>query len=297
MSERFDLHIHSTASDGTLTPTEIVQEAEARGIAGLALTDHDTVAGLPEAVDAGRARGVVVVPGTEISVSEAGGARQMHMLGFGIDPGCKRLAANLEQLRRDRLERGLRILERLRKLGIQIPDQFIRDLGARGAVGRPHIAEALVRMAVCRTVQEAFDRFIGRRAPAFVPRRGVTAVEAIHLIHEAGGIAVLAHPPLSVGVDGPGGLERFVAQVARLGIDGIEVQHPSLSRKQRKRVSRLARLHGLVQTGGTDFHGASKPDVVLGRGRGDIRFGPEAFRAVLERLRERGSSGTLSERR
>ena len=296
MGERFDLHVHSTASDGTLTPTEIVREADEQGIAGLALTDHDTIAGLTEAVEEGRARAVVVVPGTEISVSEAGGSRQMHILGFGIDPECKTLASNLESRRRDRLERGLRILERLRKLGIQIPDQIIRDLAARSAVGRPHIAEALVRMSVCRTAQEAFDRFIGRHAPAFVPRRGVTAAEAIHMIHEAGGIAVLAHPPLSVGVDGPGGLERFVARVARLGLDGIEVQHPSLSRKQRKRISRLGRLHGLVPTGGSDFHGASKPDVALGRGRGDIRFGPEAFGAVLERLRERGP-WTLPERR
>jgi predicted metal-dependent phosphoesterase TrpH len=297
MDERFDLHVHSTASDGTLTPAEIVRDAEANGIAGLALTDHDTIGGLPEAVEEGRNRGVVVVPGVEISVSEAGGARQMHMLGFGIDPECETLVSNLHERRRDRLERGLRILERLRKLGIQIPDQFVRDLGQHGAVGRPHIAEALVRMAVCRTVQEAFDRFIGRHAPAFVPRRGVTAAEAIHMIHEAGGIAVLAHPPLSVGVNAPGGLEGFVARVARLDLDGIEVQHPSVSRKQRKRISRLARLHGLVPTGGSDFHGAHKPDVALGRGRGDTRFGIEAFRAVLERMRDRGSSGSLPEQR
>lgn len=289
MSEIFDLHVHSTASDGTLSPAEIIREAEAQEVAGLALTDHDTIAGLPEALAEGRARGVRVVSGIEISVSEEDGARQMHILGLGIDAESGVLASRLERGRRYRLERGLRILEQLRGLGIQLPEQLIYGVAAYGSVGRPHIADALVRIGVCRTVQEAFDRFIGRGKPAFVPRRGVAAAEAIEMIHEARGIAVLAHPPLSVGVGSPGGLERFVARVARLGLDGIEVQHPSLSRKQRKRISRLARVHGLVPTGGSDFHGASKPDVALGRGRGDIQVGPEIFQGVLDLAREKGA--------
>jgi predicted metal-dependent phosphoesterase TrpH len=283
----YDLHVHSTASDGSRSPAEVVCEAAAQGIAGLALTDHDTIEGIPEALEEGKRQGVHVLPGVEISVSEDEGRREMHILGLGIDPGSYALARRLEKARQERRERGLRMVEGLRKLGIEIPDAFIHELGPRASIGRTHVAQTLVRMGVCQTFQDAFDRFIGRNRPAYVSRPAVTAAEAIQITHEANGIAVLAHPPLSVGVGGPGGIDGFVARVARLGLDGIEVQHPNLTPKQRRRMGRLATLHGLVPTGGSDFHGESKPDVSLGRGRGDIRIVAEAFGAVLDRIRER----------
>jgi predicted metal-dependent phosphoesterase TrpH len=291
VSDRFDLHVHSTASDGSLGPAEVVREAASQGVAGIALTDHDTIIGLPEATAEGEVQGVQVVPGVEISVSEADGDREMHILALGIDPDSPELTRRLEEARRERLERGLRMVERLRGIGIEIPEELIRRPGARGSVGRTHVAKALVRMGICRTFQEAFDRFIGRRGPAYVSRRAVTASEAIQMAHDANGIAVLAHPPLSVGVTAPGGLDEFVSRVAHLGLDGIEVEHPNVRPSQRRRLTRLARLHELVSTGGSDFHGESKPDVSIGRGRGDIHVGPEAFRAVLDRIRDRRRGG------
>ncbi|MEE8558012.1 MAG: PHP domain-containing protein [Myxococcota bacterium] len=285
MSKLYDLHVHSTASDGSLTPRELMREAHACRLAGLALTDHDTVDGIGEAIEEGEALGIEVLAGVEISVSEAGGKREMHVLALGIDPENASLVQRLREAQGDRLRRALGMVERLQALGIGISSGWVRE--ATGSIGRPHVAKALVELGACRTLQEAFERFIGRNGPAYVPRRGISTKEAVQMTHEAGGIAVLAHPPLSVGVDAPGGLERFVARAARAGLDGIEVQHPSLSRKQRRRIARLARVHGLVPTGGSDFHGESKPDVRLGRGRGDIEIGTEAFQAVTERIRER----------
>ena len=176
------------------------------------------------------------------------------------------------------------MVERLRDLGIDVPEALVREIAGHVSVGRPHVAEALVRLGVCAAPQEAFDRFIGRGQPAYVPRRALTVEEALELIHDAGGIAVLAHPPLSVGVATSGGLARFVAYPARLGLDGLEVQHPNHTPKQRRHLARLARELGLLATGGSDFHGDHKPGVELGRGRGNVQVGPEVFEAVLDAI-------------
>lgn len=285
--DRFDLHVHSSASDGSLSPAEVVREAARRGLAGFALTDHDTIEGLEEACEEALAQRLVLIPGVEISVSEESGARQMHILGLGIDPRSRALRERLQRMRGERLERALRMLGRLRGLGIEIPEEVVREAAARGSVGRPHLAGALVRLGVCRTYQEAFDRFIGHRGPAYIPRSGLGAAEAIAAIHESSGIAVLAHPPLSVGVAAPGGLEEFVARVARQGLDGVEADHPGHSPKERRRLARIARARDLLATGGSDFHGEARPGVEMGRGRGDLRVGGDVFRAVLSRIEGR----------
>ena len=288
MADRFDLHVHSTASDGTLTPTEVAQEAKRVGLTAFALTDHDTVAGVAEATRVGEKIGVEVLAGIELSVVEDEGAVQMHVLGLGVDANDAEFVGRLETLSRERRERGLGMLERLSELGIDVPEEIIRDIAGRQSVGRPHVAAALVRIGACATQQEAFDRFIGRNGPAYVGRRALTIRAAIDLIHSAGGIASLAHPPLSVGVDGPGGLEAFVSRPAKLGLDAIEVQHPSHTPKQRKRLSRLARDLGLLPTGGSDFHGDHKPGVQLGRGRGNVQVGAQVFDPVSEAIRRAG---------
>jgi predicted metal-dependent phosphoesterase TrpH len=289
VSERFDLHVHSSVSDGTVPPARLVSRAARLGVAGLALTDHDTLAGVEEALAEGETTGVEVLAGIEISVSENDGARQVHILGFGTDHPSPKLRRRLEELRVERLERGLRMLERLRGLGIDLPDRLVHEVGGRGSVGRPHIAEALVRARVCSTPQEAFDRFIGHRGPAYVPRAGMTTAEAIDVIHGAGGIAVLAHPPLSVGIDRPGGLDALAGELKRGGLDGLEVWHPGHSPRQRRRLAAIARAHGLLPTGGSDFHGTHRPDIEIGRGRGNISVSAETFRGVVERIRERRS--------
>jgi predicted metal-dependent phosphoesterase TrpH len=286
MAERFDLHVHSTASDGTYTPTELVREAKRKRLTAIALTDHDTVEGIAEARREGEVLGIEVLAGIELSVVEDDGARQMHILGLGTEP-TPSLVERLEVLSRERRERGLRMVERLRDLGIDLPDEVVLEIAGHSSVGRPHVAQSLVKIGICKTQQEAFDRFIGRTGPAYVGRRALTAREAIDLIHSAGGIASLAHPPLSVGVDGAGGLSRFVSEPVRLGLDGIEIQHPSHSPKQRRKLRQLAREHGLIETGGSDFHGDHKPEVQLGRGRGNVQVGPEVFEAVVDAIRAR----------
>lgn len=287
MSLLCDFHTHSTVSDGTLTPAELVLQAHQSGVDVLALTDHDDVAGIPEALARAQELGMELLPGVELSVSEAGGKLQMHVLGLGIDPSAPLLIERIAEFRRARLERGARIVERLNQLGMPIRFERVREIAKHGSLGRPHIARALVEAGVCSSEDDAFARFLrwGRRA--YVPHAGLDARGAISLIHAVGGIACLAHPPRSLGVDAMGGLEAFVGRLARLELDALEVYHPSHKPQEHKRLRRLARKHALTVTGGSDFHGDERPEVALGRGRGDLALGRECYDAIRERLAER----------
>lgn len=273
-----DFHLHSRASDGALEPGELVDLAARCGVEALALTDHDGVAGLGEARARANQLGLAFVSGVEISVAERGGQVLMHVLGLGFDDAHPELLQALERLRQAREMRAGRILEKLRACGVELdPDLLRADRG--DVIGRPHIARALVASGTCRSVDEGFRQYIGRGQPAYEPSPGVSAREAIDVIHAAGGVASLAHPPRSLGADGPGGLEAFVERLVRLGLDGVEVQHPSHKRPQRKRLRRIARAHGLIQTGGSDFHQEGR-GIVPGRGRGDIEVGEDVYRAI-----------------
>lgn len=290
MGRLCDFHVHSTASDGALSPAEVVSAARDAGVGVLALTDHDEVSGIPEARARGAELDVEIVPGIELSVSEAGGTRQMHVLGLGIDCEAPALAARLIEFRETRATRARSILARLEELGIEVGFDEVRAIAGPGIVGRPHIARALVARHICMDEEEAFRRFLRRGRPAFVPREGLTARGAIELIHAAGGVAALAHPTLSIGVDAPGGLAAFVARLVALGLDGLEVQHPQVSAGSRRRVRRLARRHGLLELGGSDFHG--EPGETPGRGgvrggHGSVRVEEEVYTALRERLEER----------
>ena len=269
-----DLHTHSTVSDGTLRPAELVQRAHGSGVEVLALTDHDDVAGISEARARAEGLGLELLPGIELSVSEQEGERQMHILGLGIDPDAPLLLERVVEFRRTRLERGALIVEQLNQHGVRLGFERVREIAGDGAMGRPHVARALVEAGICGSVSEAFARFL---------RRG----RAISLIHAAGGIASLAHPPRSQGVDAAGGLETFVGRLVRLGLDALEVYHPSHKPSQEKRLRRLARAHDLVETGGSDFHGGEQPEIVLGRGRGRLRLGRRFYDAIQARLAER----------
>ncbi len=290
---RCDFHVHSTFSDGTLTPSEIVERAEHAGVGCLALTDHDEVAGIAEASRRGDELGLEVIPGIELSVTEDGHRRQMHILGLGIDPDHGELRECVTRLGRERERRGARILELLRQLGVELSVARLEEIAGPGSVGRPHVARALVEAGVCADVDEAFARFLRRGRPAYVPHPGLTSERAIALIHAAGGIASLAHPPLSVGVDGPGGLESFVEPLVGHGLDGLEVWHPSQQARQSRRIGRLARRWGLVPTGGSDFHGADRPDVELGRGRGGLKLGRAERERILDRIAQVRVSGEV----
>jgi predicted metal-dependent phosphoesterase TrpH len=286
-----DFHAHSRASDGTLTPEELAEAASAAGVDVLALTDHDETRGVAAARARGEALGVEVWGGIELSVSERDGARQMHVLGLGIDVGDPALCARTAALRAAREERFAEIVRRLGGLGVRISLEDVRDGTAPGSLGRRHAAAALVRAGACASLDEAFARWLRRGRPAYVPSPGVDAREAIDLVHGAGGVASLAHPIRSVGVDRPGGFDAFVSELVPLGLDGLEVWHPSHGPGERKRIRRLVRRHGLLATGGSDFHGDA-PDVRLGSGRGNVRVGREAYDALVarrERLRSAGA--------
>jgi predicted metal-dependent phosphoesterase TrpH len=267
-----DLHAHTTESDGTLSPTRLVELAAREGLAALAVTDHDTLGALPEARAAGARLGVEVVPGVELSVAHPL-AGDVHLLGYFVRE-TPRFGARLAGLRDARARRGERIVEKLRALGV---DVAMEDVEKAPAVGRPHVARALMRKGVVASVQEAFDRYLAEGRPAFVPKEKLDAAEAIGLVHEAGGVAVLAHAGiLPERARGP-----LVRELAALGLDGLEVLHPKNGPEVRERLKGWCGELRLVETGGSDFHGESKPDVRLGMERVSL--------AALDALRERAT--------
>ena len=249
-----DLHVHSTASDGSRAPADVVQEARRVGLAAIALTDHDTVAGVAEASAAGRAHGVRVVSGVELSAVE--GDVETHILGLHLSD-TRDLEARLVLLRDMRRTRAERMVERLNLLGVRITLQAVLEQAAGGAIGRPHIARAMIAEGWAVDFRDAFDRYLGNGKPAFVAKDRLPIAEAIHLIHRAGGLALLAHPASA------GTRERVAAFVA-LGIDGLEVRHPSHTPDDVARLSALVDHFGLVPSGGSDWHGSGEGPRTLG---------------------------------
>ena len=288
-----DLHTHSTRSDGTLTPAELLDEAHRHGVHAIALTDHDTLDGLDEASERGRALGIEVLAGVELSLSEDDGQRQSHLLGYGVSANSGPLREVLEQLRIAREQRADRSLDALCTQGIVLDRARVREIAGAGTIGRPHLARALVEAGHCSDLDDAFVRFLRTGRPAYVPAPGLSARDAIELVHRAGGVASLAHPPLSIGIDREGGLEKFVGRLVALGLDGLEVDHPKHTPKQRRRLARWCRDHGLLATGGSDFHGADHPERRLGRSR-DGRPLPHAIYEALRERIERSSATPLS---
>lgn len=244
---RADLHMHSCYSDGQLTPAQLVGKAQEHGLDAIALTDHDTVGGLAAAAEEGAARGVEVVSGVELSITV--GAREIHLLGYSFDPGHAGLRRRLDAMLEGRRARAQRMAERLTALGLPLSFEAVEQqaAGAR-ALGRPHVAAALVAAGHVETAQEAFDQYIGDGKDAFVAKPEFPAEEALAVLHAAGGIGVLAHP----GHWTSGALLR---RLLRAGLDGIEVVHPSHDASLTRYYRRTARAHGLLATGGSDYHG------------------------------------------
>ena len=274
-----DLHTHTTFSDGSLTPTELVEEATALGLTAVAVTDHDTVDGLPEALAAGERLGIRVVPGVEINLEHE--RVTMDLLGYflGGRPS-EALKAELAELRVYRDERNARILERLAELGYALEAD---DLAAaeNGAVGRPHIGEALVRRGYAASIAEAFERFLRRGAPAWVDRRRLSLGVAMRLLRASGGLPVLAHPGI-IRSDAAG-LEHIVRDAARLGMAGIECYYPLHDEATVAHCLALADKYALVPTGGSDYHGSMKPDARLGVGSAGLPL-PDDLLADLDCL-------------
>ena len=267
-----DLHTHSTASDGQLSPAHLMQLAESHQLAAVALTDHDTTSGLAEArVAATEFPKLQLVPGIEVSAQFDGGT--LHILGLDIDEHNAQLQEMLRQLREARNERNPKIIAALCKLGVEISMEEV-VLTARSfdpgksheIIGRVHIAETLRRKRVVKTIEEAFTRFLGNKAPAYVDKERMVPSDAVGAIRASGGVAVLAHPP-QLNCENYAQLERILRSLIRAGLNGIEAYHTDNSPEQTRFYLDLARKHNLVVTGGSDFHGKAKEQAVLGRPR------------------------------
>jgi len=275
-----DLHVHSTASDGSCAPEELPPMAAKAGLQAFALTDHDSLEGIAAAQASAEQVGVELIPGVELTAYQsclAGeGDIELHVAGLFVDPACMALQARLSTLREARVERVRLIGRKLHELGVELDVEAIVSQSDSKAVGRAHIAQQMVERGCCRDVGEAFARYIGPGCPAYVPKDIMGPEECIRLVHEAGGCAVLCHPALIESY------ELYVEQLVDLGLDGIEIYYPGHTAEARRRLLDLARSHDLAVTGGSDFHGAVKPQV--GLGQETISF------VELEKLRDRCTS-------
>jgi predicted metal-dependent phosphoesterase TrpH len=268
-----DLHTHSTASDGARPPREVVRAARELNLAAIALTDHDTVDGLAEAKDEGRIQGVRIVPGIELSAVE--GDVETHVLGLHLQQ-VGRLEAQLRDLRAMRLTRAERIVVRLNELGVRVTLEDVLVQAGGGAVGRPHIARALVNEGWATDLRDAFDRYLGNGRSAFVPKDRLSIEDAIAMIHEAGGLAVLAHP-------GQSGSRKRIETLVEVGLDGVEVRHPSHNAEDVARLSALVEHFGLVPSGGSDWHGSAEGGRTLGMMRVPVAWLERQDQAIAVR--------------
>lgn len=255
-----DLHIHTTASDGSLTPTQVVQLARKRGFSLIAVTDHDTMGGVAEALEAGKKYNVDVVPGVEIS---SGVTLEVHMLGYGMSPDHPVMKAMMEDMRAARVERMERIIENLQKMGVPITVEEVEAV-AGGAIGRPHIAQVLIAHGLVPDVRTAFREYIGVGAKAYVERRKMTSEQVVANIRDAGGVPVLAHGGLLRISEME--LNQWIDSMAKKGLMGLECYHNAHTPQMERLLRAAAERNGLLVTGGSDFHGASRPDVELGTG-------------------------------
>lgn len=269
-----DLHLHTTASDGTLAPRELVARAAAAGLTTISVTDHDTAAGLAEAHAAARALGMNFISGIEITAVEA--ERDVHVLGYYFDPESGTLAAFLRAQRLDRLRRVREMCDRLAEMGFVVDgDNLIAAVDGHDgrSIGRPAIADALVRSGHARDREDAFKRLIGRGSPAHVPRHGVGAADVIDIIREAGGIASLAHPGLS-------GIDEVIPILASRGLAALEARHPDHPPQVEAHYRTLASRLNLAVSGGSDFHGDGTSNAAA---LGAVTLGAEDFAALAAR--------------
>lgn len=263
---RIDLHLHTTHSDGSQTPAEVVKLAHEAGVSALAITDHDITTGLPEAIATGQELGIEIIPGIEISSRH--GTSELHVLGYFIKWEDAQLNERLTTLRESRHRRNPQIVEKLQSLGIDITYDEVRAVAGSDSVGRPHIARVLMDKKVVTTAKEAFDRFLAEGKAAYVPRDLPAPVDAIRWIKDAGGLAVLAHPTWVKTTEGT--LTDLARQLKEQGLDGVEVHYSTHTPRQTRTYLSLAKQLGLLVTGGSDFHGMTKPDIEVGTGKGSL---------------------------
>ena len=274
---RIDLHTHTTFSDGSCSPTELIELATQQGLDILAITDHDTTEGLPEALEATKDLSLELIPGIELSAQFQN--REMHILGYFINLTDPQFQARLEDLRSTRIERIRHILARLNSLGIDITVEDVQRTSGTGTIGRPHIAQVMLAKGHVKNMKEAFEQWLGSRGKAYVQRAVPEAHEIIEWITDAGGIPILAHPYWEGfnKKDSATACQTLVEQ----GLRGLEVFYGTFSARHISFNLGLAKRFDLLMTGGSDFHGTLKPDIALGKGRGSLHVPSK----VVEHLR------------
>lgn len=275
-----DLHTHSTCSDGTDPPERVVELAVTAGCSAVALTDHDTLSGLPRAMARAQELGITLVPGCEVSCAYEGGSA--HVLVYFAEADDGPLQAELAALRRDRVARNRELADRLRTLGLDVTyDEIVAQAAGEESAGRPHVAAVLVRHGYAESIPDAFDRWLGTGAPAYVPKARLEPAALAAAARASGAVAVLAHP-LTLGLDA-GGLESAVAHLAEAGFAGIEAHYGRYSPETRAELVALAGRHDLVATGGSDYHGDVKAGLSVGTGEGDLAVPDGALEALVAR--------------
>ena len=278
MTIRCDLHSHTTASDGDLTPTQLVAHAKELGLAALGVTDHDTLAGIPEALEAAEKLGIELAPGVEVSADFSPGT--MHIVGYYVDLDNAPLQEALKNLQGGRDVRNAYILEKLNSLGLEITIEEVMEIAGEESVGRPHIAQVLLNKGYCETRQEVFDKYLAKGAAAYFDRIRYSPKKSIELITEAGGVAVLAHP-VQLKLDDEK-LDEMVGELVEYGLRGIEVLYWSHTAAQTSYYKMLTEKYSLIQTGGSDFHGPNRTETKLGVGAGNLEI-PIAFYENLKK--------------
>ncbi|MEX5213930.1 MAG: PHP domain-containing protein [Nitrospiraceae bacterium] len=275
-ARRIDLHLHTTHSDGSLSPAAVLALAHQANVTALAITDHDITSGLPEAMKAGADYGIEVIPGIEISARYLDA--ELHILGYFLNWEDPLLNERLARLRASRHQRNPQIIQKLQDLGLAITYHEVEQLAGTESVGRPHIARVLMAKGYVSSAKEAFDRYLGNGSPAFVPRDLPDPTTAIRWIREAQGIPVLAHPTWAPATGAA--LIKLCEELKAAGLGGIEAYYSTHKPKQTAEYLQLAQRLDLLVTGGSDFHGFTKPDIDVGTGRGDLRV-PEKLLGPL----------------
>jgi 3',5'-nucleoside bisphosphate phosphatase len=281
-----DLHIHSTASDGTLTPAQILDIAQAQHLGAVAITDHDTIDGSKEALQVGIPSCLQFLTGVELSAAPPPFVRcsgSFHILGYGLRLDDDDLNQTLLVLQQARENRNPAIIERLNRLGFHMTLAEVVELAGESQIGRPHIALVMLKKGYVHSIDEAFDRFLGTGKPAYVDKYRISCQKALDIIRGAGGIPILAHPYL-LSVKAPAELEKLVVALMKIGLEGIEAFYPEHPPQATALYAELADRHNLLITGGTDFHGSLKPEIQLGTGTGDFRVPFTLYERLCDRL-------------
>jgi len=281
-----DLHIHSSASDGTLSPEEIVQRASEIGLKAFSITDHDTLEGARKALKSGIPKHIDFIPGVEISTAfppDAGYLGSCHILGYGIRLDDSRLNDTLTRLQKARKNRNPGIIHQLNALNIPLTLGDIPGGATETGIGRPHIARAMVERGFARSIDEAFDQYLGFGKPAYIEKYKADCSKAIETIIHAGGVAVLAHPGLLNPHRGAP-FEDFIGYLKSQGLSGMEVYYSEHSPEEEDYFKRIAAKHHLLMTGGTDFHGDIRPDIQMGSGQGNLHIPYSIYRDLTRAL-------------